>query len=107
MVSPLAALRLRLIHTVPAVRGRALHIQAEAQREIAQRLAEAFPDRLDRVSAAALTGAFVGAITSALQVLLDGADQPATSASRQAAVRAATDVALGPWRDQLGRQRVR
>ncbi|MFC9253979.1 hypothetical protein [Amycolatopsis thailandensis] len=35
MVSPLAALRLRMIQTVPAVRGRALQEQLRAQREIA------------------------------------------------------------------------
>src|SRR4051812_5931823 len=66
----LAALRLRLVRTVPAVRGYALTIQLDAQREIARHLAAAFPDELDEVTAAALTGAFVGAVTGALQVLL-------------------------------------
>jgi AcrR family transcriptional regulator len=95
--SRLAALRLKLIRTVPAVRGRALQIQGDAQREIARQLAAAFPDRLDEVTAAALTGAFVGAVTAALQVLLEDLDNLDDPAEVQAAVRRATDVALGPW----------
>src|SRR5262249_13311208 len=66
----LSALRLRLVRTVPAVRGRGLQLQYAAQREIGRHLAVAFPDDLDEVTAAALTGAFVGAVTGALQVLL-------------------------------------
>lgn len=95
--SRLAAVRLKLIRTVPAVRGRALQIQGDAQREIARHLAAAFPDRLDEVTAAALTGAFVGAITAALQVLLEDLDILDDPAEVQLAVRRATDVALGPW----------
>jgi AcrR family transcriptional regulator len=97
LASRLAALRLRLIRTVPAVRGRAMHIQLEAQREIARHLAAAFPDRLDEVRAAALTGAFVGAVTGALQVLLDDPDQLDDPAAVQVAVQAAVEVALTPW----------
>jgi AcrR family transcriptional regulator len=95
--SRLAALRLRLVRTVPVVRGRSLQIQLDAQREIARHLAAAFPDQLDDVSAAALTGAFIGAVTGALQVLLDDADSLGDPAALQAAVRRATDVALTPW----------
>jgi hypothetical protein len=62
-------------------------------REIARQLAAAFPEQLDEVSAAALTGAFVGAVSGALQVLLEHAERPADPA----AVRAATDRALAPW----------
>jgi AcrR family transcriptional regulator len=96
MVSPLAELRLRLIRTVPAVRGRALQLQLDAQREIAGHLAAAFPDQLDPVRAGALVGAFIGAVSGALQVLFDtvGADPEAL----QAAMRTATEVALAPWR---------
>ena len=57
MTGPLAALRIRLTMEVPAVRGRALQLQWESQREIARHLAAAYPDRLDEVSAAALVGA--------------------------------------------------
>jgi AcrR family transcriptional regulator len=99
MTGRLAALRLHLIRTVPAVRGRALQIQLDAQREIARHLAQAFPDRLDEVTAAALTGAFVGAITAALQAVLDGAAETdaADPAALHHAVQKATDVALAPW----------
>jgi AcrR family transcriptional regulator len=98
MVDRLAALRSRLIRTVPAVRGRALQIQLDAQREIASHLQRAFPGELDEVIAAALVGAFIGAVSGALQVLLD--DPAATSdpdhLRRQ--LRRATDIALRPWR---------
>ena len=99
IVSPLARLRLRLIHTVPAVRGRALQVQSEAAREIAERLAEAFPDRLTRVSAGALTGAFIGAVTGALSALLEDTDEPGDPATLELALETATEVALAPWRD--------
>lgn len=97
MTGRLAALRLQLIDTVPPVRGRALQIQLDAQREIARHLAEAFPDQLDEVSAAALTGAFIGAITGALQVLLEQTDRNDDPGALYAAVRKATDVGLKPW----------
>jgi hypothetical protein len=93
MVSPLAALRLRLIQTVPAVRGRALQLQLDAQREIARHLTEAFPE-LDYVRASALTGAFVGAITAVLDALLETGDPD----DLKTAVQTAAEVALEPWR---------
>ncbi|MER7848088.1 TetR family transcriptional regulator [Kitasatospora sp. NPDC096077] len=101
LLSPIAARRIELIRTVPAVRGRALQIQLDAQRVIADRLAEAFPDRLDPVTAAALTGAFIGAVTGALQVLLAG---PGTDAQAvRTALQTATDVALAPWQHHTSR----
>ncbi|NUT40261.1 MAG: TetR family transcriptional regulator [Thermoactinospora sp.] len=100
MVGRTAALRMRLIRTVPAVRGRGLQLQLDAQREIARHLHAAFPGELDEVGAAALVGAFVGAITGALQVLLEDADDLDTMRRRMAE---ATDAALGPWmRDRQG-----
>jgi AcrR family transcriptional regulator len=97
MAGQLATLRLRLIRTVPAVRGRALQIQLDAQREIARHLAQAFPDQLDEIGAAALTGAFIGAISAALQVLLDQTEDPDDPAALRAALHKATDIALNPW----------
>ena len=97
MAGGLAGLRLRLIRTIPAVRGRALQVQLEAQREIARHLFQAFPDTLDEVSAAAVTGAFVGAITAALQVLLEDSDRPDDPAEFHRVLRRATDLALAPW----------
>jgi AcrR family transcriptional regulator len=100
MVDRVAALRTRLFATVPAVRGRALQIQLDAQREIARHLRRAFPDELDQVTAAALVGAFVGAVSGALQALLDDPGHPHATDDpdelrRQ--LRHATDVALRPW----------
>ena len=103
MVDRVAALRTRLFATVPAVRGRALQIQLDAQREIAGHLRRAFPDELDQVTAAALVGAFVGAVSGALQALLDDPGNPnATDDPDQLRrqLRRATDVALRPWRLQ-------
>lgn len=98
MVGRLAALRLRLIQSVPAVRGRALQLQLDAQRDIARHLHAAFPDELDEVGAAALVGAFVGAITGALQALLDDPDIVRDDPEAlRAHLRDATRVALGPW----------
>ncbi|HTJ36525.1 MAG TPA: TetR/AcrR family transcriptional regulator [Dactylosporangium sp.] len=96
MTGRLAALRMRLVRHVPAVRGRALQIQLDAQQEIARHLAAAFPDELDAVTAAALVGAFVGAVTGALQALLN-TDEPQDPAEVRKAVEHATGVALRPW----------
>jgi AcrR family transcriptional regulator len=94
LVGPMAALRLRFVRTVPSVRGRGLQRQLDAQTEIAARLHAAFPDILDEVEAAALVGAFVGAIASALEVLLRDEDDPDVVRQR---LQRATAVALRPW----------
>jgi AcrR family transcriptional regulator len=95
MLGNMAELRLRLIRAVPALRGRALQIQHDGQAEIAQRLHAAFPDELDEVEAAALVGAFVGAITGALQVLLRDPDPDPDAMRRR--LGQATAIALRPW----------
>jgi AcrR family transcriptional regulator len=95
LVGPMAALRLRFVRSVPSVRGRGLQLQHDAQAEIADRLHAAFPDVLDEVEAAALVGAFVGAIGGALEVLLrDGHAEPDVLRER---LQRATAVALRPW----------
>ena len=101
MVSPMAAVRLKLFRTVPAVRGKALQVQMAAQQQIARELHAAFPGELDRVSAAALAGAFTGAVSGALTALMDhdGADHATPEpAQLRAQVRQATEFALRPWR---------
>lgn len=94
LVGPMAALRLRFTRSVSSVRGRALQRQHEAQTEIAARLQATFPEELDEVEAAALVGAFVGAIAGALEVLLRDADDPGVVRER---LQRATAVALRPW----------
>ncbi len=49
------------------------------------------------MSAAALVGAFIGAVAGALQVLLDDPDQAADPTAVQAALRRATEIALTGW----------
>jgi AcrR family transcriptional regulator len=94
LVGPMAALRLRFVRSVPSVRGRLLQLQLDAQTEIAARLHAAFPDELDEVEAAALVGAFVGAIAGALEVLLRDEHDPDVMRER---LQRATAVALRPW----------
>lgn len=94
LIGPMAALRLRFMRSVPSVRGRALQLQLDGQNEIAARLHAAFADELDQVEAAALVGAFVGAIAGALEVLLRDDDDPAVLRER---LQRATAVALRPW----------
>jgi len=76
LVGRLTLLRLKLIRTVPAVAGRAFAAQYAAQHVIAAALVEAYPGELDNPAAAALTGAFIGAVAAALDVLLVRADAP-------------------------------
>ena len=97
MTGPLAAMRIELTQQVASVRGRALQLQWEAQREIARHLAAAYPDRLDEVSAAALVGAFVGAISGALMTLLQDPARRADPAAIRASMQRATHLALQPW----------
>jgi AcrR family transcriptional regulator len=94
LVGPMAALRLRFMRSVPAVRGRGLQLQLDGQIAIAARLHAAFPDELDEVEAAALVGAFVGAIAGALRVLLRDEHEPGVVRER---LQRATAVALRPW----------
>ena len=101
MVDRVAAARVALFRTVPAVRGRALQIQLDAQREIAQHLQRALPADLDAVSAAAVVGAFIGAVSGALQVLLDDPAAPADPDHLRRQLRHATDIALRPWQNPV------
>lgn len=89
-------LRLRLMESVPAVRGRALQLQRRAEREIAGRLCEAYPGELDTVQAAALVGAFIGAAAAATNALLqDPEAHTADPSEATARIQAAVAFALG------------
>jgi AcrR family transcriptional regulator len=104
LVGPRAALRLRLIRTVPAVRGRALQVLQDAQLQIARRLSATFPTELDEVEAAALVGAFVGAVNGALQVLYaEGVDDSVDLELMRQRLHRATTVALQSWSRPGGR----
>lgn len=93
----IARLQARFIETAPAVRGRALQIQFDTQREIARELRAAFADDLDPLTAGALVGAFVGAFGGAAQGLADSRDEEAGGGAGFEAVHRATLAALGQW----------
>ncbi|MET9265404.1 TetR/AcrR family transcriptional regulator [Amycolatopsis sp. NPDC004079] len=95
IIGKLTPLRMRLLQTVPAVQGRALQIQFNAERRIAGILAEAFPGELDDVTARALTGAFAGAVRGASQAMLDRPGD-LTAEQRTQATRQAIVKTLGP-----------
>jgi AcrR family transcriptional regulator len=97
MTGPIARLRTRLMIEVPAVRGRGLQIQLDAQRDIGRHLAAAYPDRLDEVSAAALAGALTGAVSAALLVLFEDPARRDDPAALRDAMQRATEIALRPW----------
>ncbi|WP_433360291.1 TetR/AcrR family transcriptional regulator [Actinoplanes sp. CA-142083] len=97
----MARLRLRLMHEVPAVRGRGLQIQMDVQREIARHLAAAYPSTLDPVSAGALAGALAGAVTGALLALFDDPKQWEDPDVLRSAVERATAIALAPWGESV------
>ncbi|MEH0820622.1 MULTISPECIES: TetR/AcrR family transcriptional regulator [unclassified Micromonospora] len=67
--------RLRMVFSVPAVQGMALQRMLSAQQRLAARLHAAFPDRLDRVEAAAVVGALVGAVVNTMLSLVQAPEQ--------------------------------
>jgi AcrR family transcriptional regulator len=87
----MAALRARLIVDSPAVQARVLHIAFAGQARIADALLAAYPDKLDRTSAAAVVGAAVGAVSAAAMASLRDGEDPATTA---ADMRRAAGIAL-------------
>jgi AcrR family transcriptional regulator len=89
-------LRARLIQTVPAIRGRALQLQVDAQREIARQLHDAYSDELDQITIGAVVGAFVGAVNGAVQAMYD-TGAPADPETRSAVLRRAVEASLPSW----------
>jgi AcrR family transcriptional regulator len=87
----MAALRARLIVDSPAVQARVLHTAFAGQARIADALLAAYPDKLDRTSAAAVVGAAVGAVSAAAMASLRDGEDPATTA---ADMRRAAGIAL-------------
>ena len=96
LTSATTELRLRLMETVPAIRGRALQLQRRAEAEIAGALCDAYPDELDAARASALVGAFIGAAAAATNAVLHGAGARAVDPSNVAGrTYAAVAYALG------------
>jgi AcrR family transcriptional regulator len=92
--SGLAELRARLAASVPALQARLLQRYLTAQTELAQALQRAFPDRLDTITASALVGAMVGAISASALTALRRGDGPneVRNAMRQAMALVARSV---------------
>lgn len=88
---PGGLIRQRLIVSVPAVQGRALHHLLAAQAQLADTLHRAYPDDLDPVSAAAMVGALLGALIAAIQASVR---QGYPADAMIAAARRATDIAI-------------
>lgn len=89
----LAVLRARLAASVPALQARLLQRYLTAQAELARALQRAFPDRLDTITASALVGAMVGAVSASALTALQRGDGP--DEVRDAMRRALALVARG------------
>ena len=70
--SPIAAVRIRLVLTTPALQGYALRRLFSAQQEIVTHLHRAFADEFDEVTIAAMVGSFVGAMIGTVMVRIGG-----------------------------------
>jgi len=90
--SGLAALRARLIVSVPALQAGLVHRLLTGQTELTEALHQAFPEQVTLIDAAALVGAVVGAINAAALTSLRQGDQPDEV---RAAMSRAVDVAIG------------
>jgi AcrR family transcriptional regulator len=72
----LAPLRVRLILGNPALQGYALRLLLSGQTEMARGLHQTFADELDEVTAAAMVGAFVGALVAVVMQLFSELPDP-------------------------------
>jgi AcrR family transcriptional regulator len=70
----LLAVRAKVLMAVPALQAKALHLIFAMQRQLAQALAAAYPDRLDEVTAAAVVGSVVGAAQAAVLASIERGD---------------------------------
>ena len=87
----LAAVRLPMIMSVPAVQAATLHRYFLAETQLARALHSAYPDALDPAAAGAVIGSVMGgAIAAALVCLQDGG----TAQQLRAAVERAIDIAI-------------
>jgi len=90
----LPAIRARLTQREPAVQGYALRRLLEAQRQLADRLRAAYPEKLDEVTAAAVVGSFVGALVGVVIVALRDVGVTNDPEVVLRAIRRAADVAV-------------
>jgi AcrR family transcriptional regulator len=86
-----AALRARLVLTVPSLQARALHLLLDSQLTLAKALHEAFPDRLSLQDAGTAVGALIGAI---MVTVMTSVDEGKPIDEIIAAIRRAGDVTI-------------
>ncbi len=87
----LAAVRLPMILSVPAVQAATLHRYFLAEAELARALHDAYPGALEPASAAAVIGSVMGAAIAAALVCLQGGG---TAEQLRAAAESAIDIAI-------------
>jgi AcrR family transcriptional regulator len=95
--------RLRVMHVLktPSLQAYALRKVLEGQREFAKGLLAAYPDELDEVTAAALTGALVGSLVSTIATLFADPGQAAELAADPGRLRTELDRGLRAACQQL------
>ena len=91
----LAAARLPLLMSVPAVQAATLRRYFLAETRLAEALRRAWPDTFDLPAAAAVIGSLMGAVLAAAVVSLEHGGTPGQV---QAAARRAMDIAIGGLR---------
>jgi AcrR family transcriptional regulator len=87
----LAAIRLPMIMSVPAVQAATLHRYFLAETQLARALQRTYPDTLDLAAAAAVIGSVMGAAIAAALVSLQDGD---TAEQLRAAVERAIGIAI-------------
>ena len=96
-----AGLRLRLVMTEPRLQAHALRVFQDAQRDMVDALHEAYPDRVDRGTAAGIIGALMGAAQLSRLISIEQGDSldqvtAATRAGIETALRGVTSTADNP-----------
>lgn len=88
----------RLVMTTPALQAKALYLMLDLQQRIADELLKAFDGKLDPITAAAMTGALLGAIQQAsLTSVRLGRTQEELWAASERAVEIALHGLLPAW----------
>jgi AcrR family transcriptional regulator len=87
-------MRTRLIMTTPSLQAYALRQVLQGQQQLADGLLAAFPEELDRTTAAALTGALVGALVATISTLFADPGPGAAVADDPDKLRATMEEAI-------------
>jgi AcrR family transcriptional regulator len=92
LTSAVNPLRIQLLMTVPELQARRLRQLQDVQLQLADALHQAYPDRLDPITAAGMVGALMGAAQTASLVSLAHGDS--SPEQLRAAVRQGFDIAM-------------